>query len=44
MFVAQKHTNLRDAKPEKIVYPAMLADVPAAFTRERGSVSGLRRH
>jgi len=30
-FVAEKHANLRDAKPEQIVYRAVLADIPAAF-------------
>jgi hypothetical protein len=49
MFVAEKHADLRDAEPEKIVYPAMLADILAAFTlsqRERGgSILGeLHRH
>jgi hypothetical protein len=44
MFVAQKHADLVHAEIEKIVYPAVLADIPAAFTRERGSVAGLHRH
>lgn len=33
-FVAQRHANLRDAKPENIVYPAVLADIPAAFASD----------
>ena len=43
MFVAQKHAALVHAEIEKIVYPAVLADIPGAFTRERGNVSGLHR-
>src|ERR1039458_6123396 len=48
-FVAEKHADLRDAEPEKIVYPAMLADILAAFTlsqRERGGriLGELHRH
>ena len=34
------HANLRYAKPDKIVYQAMLAGIPASFA----SGSGLRLH
>jgi hypothetical protein len=34
-FLAENDADLRPATPEKIVYPAMLADIPAAFTLSR---------
>jgi len=36
--VAEKHADLVHAKPEKIVYPAQLADIPAASAG--GSMAG----
>jgi hypothetical protein len=37
MFVAQKHADLVHAEIEKIVYPAVLADIPAASALSRPS-------
>ena len=46
-YFTKDDANLAHPKPQKIIYPVVLADIPAAFAlswRERGNVSWLHQH